>query len=274
MRHKRRMYAGAHPCQACRHQRGTDRPGLSPSRPPQLRSVVTRAIASVCQTRRCRDSTVSSASKRRAGHYATSAVLMAPSSTAGRLSVTCSSTVTASPPAAACSCSHPTRVPSGRAVAFDEGAPLPPTTRLELRDVVYFGSGAVPAAALHPGEEGLKALLAISTAIHAVRDERQLHLQLLDLLFEALPASEGAILRLGANGELDIQAVRPLAIPNLVHLNAATVHRVIGEGVGMLSTATPNAKTAACRTMSASRVRRRLWRCPWRFRAARSARFI
>ena len=29
----------------------------------------------------------------------------------------------------------------GRAVAFDEGAPLPPTTRLELRDVVYFGRG-------------------------------------------------------------------------------------------------------------------------------------
>ena len=65
----------------------------------------------------------------------------------------------------------------GHAVAFDEDAPLPPTTRLELQDVVYFGSGAVPAAALHPGEEGLKALLAISTAIHAVRDERQLHLQ-------------------------------------------------------------------------------------------------
>jgi Nif-specific regulatory protein len=132
-----------------------------------------------------------------------------------------------------------------RAVAFDEGAPLPPTTRLELRDVVYFGAGAVPAAALHAGEEGLKALLAISTAIHAVRDERQLHLQLLDLLFEALPASEAAILRLGANGEFDIQAVRPLASPNLVHLNAATVRRVIGEGIGILSSATPGAKATA-----------------------------
>ena len=76
-----------------------------------------------------------------------------------------------------------------RAVAFDEDAPLTPTRRVALQDVVYFGSGAAPAAALHPGAEGLKALLAISNAIHAVRDESQLQVKLLDLLFEALPVA-------------------------------------------------------------------------------------
>ncbi len=63
------------------------------------------------------------------------------------------------------------------------------------------------------GRGALKALLAISPAIHAVRDEGQLHLELLDLLFDALPAAEGAILRSRFEHELDIQTVRPLSAP-------------------------------------------------------------
>ena len=125
-----------------------------------------------------------------------------------------------------------------RTVAFDDEAPLPPTTRLALRDVVYFGASDVSPMALHPGEGGLKALLAIGLAIHAVRDEGQLHLQLLDLLFDALPAAEGAILRVAANRELDIQTVRPLSRRSLVHINVPTVRRAIGEGVGILSSGT------------------------------------
>ena len=125
-----------------------------------------------------------------------------------------------------------------RTVAFDEDAPLTPTRRVALQDVVYFGSSAA-SAALHPGTEGLKALLAISNAIHAVRDESQLQVKLLDLLFEALPVAGGVILRPGANGELDIQAVRPVASPSLVRINSAVVSRVMGEGVGILFTPTP-----------------------------------
>jgi transcriptional regulator with GAF, ATPase, and Fis domain len=131
-----------------------------------------------------------------------------------------------------------------RAVAFDEDAPLTPTRRLALQDVIYFGSGSAPPALNH-GAEGLKALLAISTAIHAVRDEGQLHVKLLDLLFEALPVAEGVILRPGANAELDIQAVRPVASPSLVHINSAVISRVMGEGVGILFTPTSGRTTAA-----------------------------
>ena len=158
-----------------------------------------------------------------------------------------------------------------RAVAFDEDAPLTPTRRVALQDVVYFGSSAAPAAALHPGAEGLKALLAISNAIHAVRDESQLQVKLLDLLFEALPVAEGVILRPGANGELDIQAVRPVASPSLVHINSAVVRRVMGEGVGILFTPTPGKTAAAEHSRPKTRVRRPLWPCPCRFRDTCSA---
>jgi Nif-specific regulatory protein len=133
----------------------------------------------------------------------------------------------------------------GRGVAFDENAPLTPTRRVALQDVIYFGSGAVPSAALQPGAEGLQALLAISNAIHTVRDEGQLHVKLLDLLLEALPAAEGAIVRPGATGASEIQAVRPTTTPGVMHIDPAIVRRVMREEVGILFTAAQDITAAA-----------------------------
>ena len=125
----------------------------------------------------------------------------------------------------------------GSIVAFDEDAALLPTTSLALRDAAYLDPlSAVPA--LHAREQHLQALLAISTAIHAVRDEGQLGRELLDLLFKALPAAEGAILRPGLGAALDIQAVRPDSGPGVVHVHAETVRRAISEDAGILCAAT------------------------------------
>ena len=158
-----------------------------------------------------------------------------------------------------------------RAVAFDEGAPLPPTTRLALRDVVYFGASAVPPVALHSGEEGLKALLAISLAIHAVRDEGSSISNSLICCSMHCQRRKARFSVSAANREFDIQAVRPLAAAasctSTSRQSAAPSARASVSCSG-----TPGAK-ARRRTNRRDRARRRFWLCPWRCRAGRSARF-
>ena len=154
---------------------------------------------------------------------------------------------------------------------FRRGRTAASTRRLALQDVVYFGSSAVPAAALHPGEEGLKALLAISTAIHAVRDERPAPRQAPRPALRG-PASGG---RRDSPSRCERRARHPgssstVASPSLVHINAAIVRRVIGEGVGILFTPDPWQDGAAEQVVQ-DRVCRRLWPCPCRFRDTRSA---
>ncbi len=134
-------------------------------------------------------------------------------------------------------------------VAFDEGAALVPTTRLVLSDM----ESIAPLDAVRPvhaREQHLQALLAISTAIHAIRDERELGGELLDQLFTALPAAEGAVLRSGSGTAFDIEAVRPESKPGVVHVHADTVRRAISEGAGILCAASDRAATAAGQTVT------------------------
>jgi Nif-specific regulatory protein len=143
---------------------------------------------------------------------------------------------------------------TGIALNEDEGEPLPPTARLALEDVAYLHPGAVAPHAPQPTKHGLKALLAISTAIHAIRDEEALDSQLLDLLFEAVPAAAGAILQLGAGNALVVQAVRPARANGVVHINGATVRHAISEGIGTICSDTPGAP-ASSTSPSASSAR-------------------
>ena len=130
-------------------------------------------------------------------------------------------------------------------VVLDENEPLAPTKRLAPEDAAYLLRRDSPVHGHTPTEEGLKALLAISTAIHALRDESQFHRALLDLLFEAVPAAEGAIVQLGAGDALQVQAVHPVRADRHMRVNAATVRRAIGEGIGIACTEMPTSNASA-----------------------------
>jgi transcriptional regulator with GAF, ATPase, and Fis domain len=141
------------------------------------------------------------------------------------------------------------------AVDLDEDHPLPVTKRLAPGDAAYLLPRGVAARTHHPSEEGLKALLAISTAIHAIREEEALHRALLELLFEAVPAAEGAIIQPGADDALLIQAIRPVR-EGRFHVDAAAVRRAIQEGIGIVcadSTASAAPATPRLSSSSASR---------------------
>ena len=117
---------------------------------------------------------------------------------------------------------------------MDDDAPPPPTARLAPENAAYLRFGSSPDQEHQPTADGLKALLAISTAINAIRDEGALERELLGLLFDAVPAAEGAIVQPGVGNELIVQGFRPLSGDSPVHVNAALVRQVIGEGTGMV----------------------------------------
>ena len=64
---------------------------------------------------------------------------------------------------------------------------LAPTTRLAIEDAQYLQRSPPPGARSR-AEHDLRALLAVSTALHSVRAEPELHRELFRLLFELVPA--------------------------------------------------------------------------------------
>ena len=97
------------------------------------------------------------------------------------------------------------------AVVLDERE-QPGTTKCFVPDMAAY----LPSRPPSPGERGrtesaLRVLLAISTVVNSIRDEERLCRELLDLLFKAVPAEEGAILRPGSGDALEVEAVWPVA---------------------------------------------------------------
>jgi Nif-specific regulatory protein len=87
-------------------------------------------------------------------------------------------------------------------------------------------------------ESALRVLLAISTAVNSIRDEEHLCRELLDLLFKAVPAEEGAILRPGTGDALEVEAMWPTHPQGPVQVNAGMIRRAMREGVGVLGVET------------------------------------
>ena len=90
---------------------------------------------------------------------------------------------------------HDLPTPDGR-VEFDESQVPADTTIIHPRDVVYLQPERLlrelpPASVV---ARNLNALLKISRIVHAIRDLDELQGQLLDLIFEVVPADRGAIL--------------------------------------------------------------------------------
>ena len=124
------------------------------------------------------------------------------------------------------------------AVVLDERE-QPGITKCFVPDMAAY----LPSRTPSPGDRGrtdraLRVLLAISTVVNSIRDEERLCRELLDLLFKAVPAEEGAILRPGSGDALEVEAVWPVRPQGPVQVNAVMIRRAMEEGVGLLGAET------------------------------------
>jgi len=124
-------------------------------------------------------------------------------------------------------------------VEFDEGNPTAETCLIHPRDVVYLQPDRLlqelPAAS--PVARNLSALFKISRVVHAIRDLEELQAQLLDLIFEVVPASRGAILLTsGPSQELNSLYARTKnsTQPQLVRVSRTIANQVMRENVAIL----------------------------------------
>jgi len=126
-------------------------------------------------------------------------------------------------------------------VQVNEAGPITRTTiQLRRDDAVYLQPEKVLAAlpATARVARDLNALLKISTIINSVRDLEKLEQQLLELIFEVVPAERGALLLVGENLE-EFASVssrsRPLRTDGPLQVSRSVIQRVLREGIGLLS---------------------------------------
>jgi Nif-specific regulatory protein len=129
-------------------------------------------------------------------------------------------------------------LPASR-VEFDERKPTAETRVINPKDVVYLQPDRLlrelPSSS--PLARNLSALLKISRVVHAIRDLEELQAQLLDLIFEVVPAGRGAILLGdGANSEFNslYARTRHAGQHQLVRVSRTIAQHVLKENVAML----------------------------------------
>ncbi|MGA7909914.1 MAG: sigma 54-interacting transcriptional regulator [Candidatus Sulfotelmatobacter sp.] len=130
-------------------------------------------------------------------------------------------------------------LPASSGVEFEEGQFTAETTVIQPRDVVY----------LHPDRllrelpassrvaRNLNALLKISRVVHAIRDLEELQGQLLDLIFEVVPADRGAILLADREGQQFNSLYARLRQPgpdHLVRVSRTIARQVLEQGIAIL----------------------------------------
>jgi Nif-specific regulatory protein len=119
------------------------------------------------------------------------------------------------------------------------------TILLDPKEVVYLQPARLQQelAGSSPLALNLNALLKISRIVHSIGDLEGLQGQLLDLIFEVVPASRGAILlmeREGQPGSAMFARMRPPAQGALIKVSRTVVNRVLEKGVSILGTDVPN----------------------------------
>jgi Nif-specific regulatory protein len=129
-------------------------------------------------------------------------------------------------------------LPASR-VEFDDRKPTAETRVINPKDVVYLQPDRLlrelPSSS--PLARNLSALLKISRVVHAIRDLEELQAQLLDLIFEVVPAGRGAILLGdGANSEFSslYARTRQAGQHQLVRVSRTVAQHVLKENVAIL----------------------------------------
>jgi Nif-specific regulatory protein len=130
-------------------------------------------------------------------------------------------------------------LPASSSVEFEEGQFTAETTVIHPRDVLY----------LHPDRllrelpatsrvaRNLNALLKISRVVHAIRNLDELQGQLLDLIFEIVPAARGAILLADREGQQFNSLYARLRQPGqaqLVRVSRTIARQVLEQGIAIL----------------------------------------
>jgi transcriptional regulator with GAF, ATPase, and Fis domain len=142
--------------------------------------------------------------------------------------------------------------PDASRVALEEDEQPGSTTCFVPDLAAYLQSKQPRAVERRRSERGLRVLLAISAVVNAIREEDRLCRELLNLLFEALPAEQGAVLRPGSGDELVVQAVRPERAEGSVQVSGPVVRRAMRDSVGVLCADSTAADTRPPTTAAAA----------------------
>ena len=136
------------------------------------------------------------------------------------------------------------RVTPASRVEFDDGQPMAETKVLYPKEVVYLQPERLlrELPATSQVARNLSGLLKISRVVNAIRDLEELQAQLLDLIFEIVPAGRGAILLAdGADGEFNCvyARTRHKGHPQLVRVSRTVTRKVMAEEVAILGVDVP-----------------------------------
>jgi transcriptional regulator with GAF, ATPase, and Fis domain len=129
--------------------------------------------------------------------------------------------------------------PAAGRVEFEEALFTAETTVLHPRDVVYLQPDRLlrELPATSRVARNLNALLKISRIVHAIRDLDELQGQLLDLIFEIVPAGRGAILLADKEGQhfnsMYVRMRQAGQVP-LVKVSRTIARQVLDQGVAIL----------------------------------------
>ena len=124
-------------------------------------------------------------------------------------------------------------------VEFDESRPTAETKIIHPREVVYLQPDRLlrELPATSQIARNLSALLKISRVVHAIRDLEDLQAQLLDLIFEVIPAGRGAILLTEGPGQ-DFNCLyartRQAGQPQLIRVSRTIARQVMKDNVAIL----------------------------------------
>lgn len=151
-------------------------------------------------------------------------------------------------------------LPASR-VEFDDSHPAAETKVIHPKEVIYLQPDRLlrelPASS--QVARNLNALLKISRVVHAIRGLEELQAQLLDLIFEVVPAGRGAILLAeGAGQEFNClyARTRQAGQPQLVRISRTIARQVMKENVAILGMDVPSSgKLREVESLAASEVR-------------------
>jgi Nif-specific regulatory protein len=131
------------------------------------------------------------------------------------------------------------RAASASQVEFDDGQPMAETRLIHPKEAVYLQPDRLLKELPATSQVGrnLNALLKISRVLHAIRDLEELQAQLLDLIFEVVPAGRGAILLSDGEGQ-EFNSLyartRQGGQPQLVRVSRTIARKVMKENVAIL----------------------------------------
>jgi transcriptional regulator with GAF, ATPase, and Fis domain len=151
--------------------------------------------------------------------------------------------------------------PAAGRVEFEEALFTAETTVLHPRDVVYLQPDRLlrELPATSRVARNLNALLKISRIVHAIRDLDELQGQLLDLIFEIVPAGRGAILLADKEGQqfnsMFVRMRQAGQVP-LVKVSRTIARQVLDQGVAILgSDVARSEELREVESLAASQVR-------------------